>query len=154
MKIRIATPKDAPGVSSLISASAHRFMVRPDGLGAERFLESVAPQAIASYISNPSFHYVVAVCNSNVVGAAALRDGTHIFHLFVSPPMQGLGLGRALWSTLKGIAASNTDTLTVNASPNAVAIYERFGFEATGPRTEVGGIYYVPMTARIEPIET
>jgi hypothetical protein len=36
--------------------------------------------------------------------------------------------------------------MTVHASPNAVAAYERFGFRATAPQQERDGITFVPMT--------
>jgi hypothetical protein len=34
---------------------------------------------------------------------------------------------------------------TVNSTPGAMAVYERFGFRAAGPRVETMGIVFVPM---------
>ena len=147
MHIRPATTQDAEAISALISASAHHFLLDPSGRGAERFLASVTPQAILGYITSSNFHYLIAEDGPNLAGAVALRNGRHLFHLFVAPTHQRQGLARALWEAAKQGAAKDLKVFTVNSSPNAVAVYERFGFSATGPRTEMNGIAFVPMEA-------
>ena len=69
MNIRTATLEDAEAVSALINGSAHHFMLEPCGHGAQRFLEGISPQAIRGYITNPNFHYLVAlgVCAAEAV---------------------------------------------------------------------------------------
>lgn len=42
-------------------------------------------------------------------------------------------------------AAGNPGGFSVNSTPVAVPVYERFGFQAAGPRVEMNGIAYVPM---------
>ncbi len=145
MNIRPATAADADAISALIAGTAHHFMLDPSGRGAERFLEGIAPQAILGYVASPNFYYLVAVSGSDVVGAVALRDGRHLFHLFVAPDWQRQGIARALWSAAMKGAATDPEAFTVNSSPNAVAVYEKFGFTPTGPRTEMNGIAFIPM---------
>ena len=147
MHIRPAKIQDAEAISALINESAHHFLLDSSGRGAERFLAGITPQAILGNISSPNFHYLIAEDDADLAGAVALRDGRHLFHLFVSPTHQRQGLARALWEAAKQVAAKDLKTFTVNSSPNAVAVYERFGFAVNGPRTEVNGIAFVPMEA-------
>lgn len=147
MRVRSATEADARRVSSLIHCLSKPFMLSPDGTGAELFLESISEQAIHGYIAGNRFLYLVSEVEDQLVAVAALRDNSHLYHLFVAPAYQGKGLGRRLWLLVKdaGLRAGNTGRFTVNSSLNAVAVYERFGFVATGPRVEKHGVAFVPM---------
>lgn len=147
MNICLATTNDAEAISALINASAHHFLQDPSGRGAERFFEGITPQAILGYITSPNFHYLIAETDNHLAGAVALKDGRHLFHLFVAPAYQRQGVARALWTAAKLGAAKDLEAFTVNSSPNAVVVYERFGFTATGPRTEMNGIAFYPMKA-------
>jgi GNAT superfamily N-acetyltransferase len=145
MRIRQATQEDAEEISKLISSVAHFFTVEPDGRGAERFMLSITPGAIRNNICDPCFQYICAFQSATLAGVAALREGRHLFHLFVSPNFQRLGLARQLWLALKAAAVPPTEEFTVNSTPYAVPVYERFGFVATGPKVEMNGIAFVPM---------
>jgi GNAT superfamily N-acetyltransferase len=145
MPIRQAILEDAEQISRLIVSLAHCFTLAPDGEGAERFLASITPGSIRSYISDPQFYYLVALDGSTLAGAAALRESRHVFHLFVSPAFQRQRLGRQLWRALQQGGASASEAITVNSALNAVPVYERFGFAATGPKVEMNGIAFVPM---------
>jgi GNAT superfamily N-acetyltransferase len=141
--IRTATVTDAPAVSQLITGLAHAFTLNPDGSGAERFLESITPAAIAGFIANPDFRYLVAERGGALAGAAALREGRHLYHLFVAPAFQRRGVAARLWQALR--AGTPAQAFTVNSTPVAVPVYERFGFVATGPQVSMNGIVFVPM---------
>lgn len=147
VRVRSATADDAPGISALIQALAGGFTVRPGGEGAEAFFATVTEDAIRGYVASPAYRYLVAETEEGLAGVAALRDGRHLYHLFVAPPAQGRGLGRRLWMMLRdgALRSGNAGEFTVNASVFAVTVYERFGFRATGPRTEANGIAFVPM---------
>jgi ribosomal protein S18 acetylase RimI-like enzyme len=147
MHICSATTQDAAAISALISASAHDFLLDSTSSGSEQFLAGITPQAILGYITSSNFLYLIAEHGTDLAGTVALRDGRHLFHLFVAPTYQRQGLARALWAAAKQGAAKDLETFTVNSSPNAVAVYERFGFTANGPRTEMNGIAFVPMKA-------
>jgi ribosomal protein S18 acetylase RimI-like enzyme len=147
MNIRPAKTQDAEALSALINSSAHHFLIDSSGRGAERFLEGITPQAILGYITSSNFYYLIAEDGTNLAGAVALRDGRHLFHLFVAPAYQQRGLARALWEAAKQGASKDLKIFTVNSSPNAVAVYKRFGFTTNGPRTEKNGIAFVPMEA-------
>ena len=144
---RNATQADAAKISTLIRSLSGPFLVSPDGLGAGRFLDSITEQAVRSYISASNFSYLVAEIDSELVGVVALRDHSHLHHLFVAQAHQGKGVGRNLWLSVKLAAfrATNSGRFTVNSSLNAIPVYERFGFIASSPKVEKNGVVFLPM---------
>lgn len=151
MNIRAATADDAQEISALIAGVAHYFTVHPEGEGAEDFFESIQPSAIAGYIASRDYIYAVAHVENELAGVVAIRDKNQLFHLFVAPRFQRRGIARRLWSYAKASAfrAGNANAFTVYSTPYAVPVYERFGFEATGPRVENHGIAFVPMKLEV-----
>ncbi|NML15027.1 GNAT family N-acetyltransferase [Azohydromonas caseinilytica] len=145
--IEAARPEDADTISRLIKSLSGAFTLDPAGQGAEGFMSSISPEAIRRYIEAPNFAYFKGVVDGELTGVVAVRDGSHLYHLFVDQKFQGRGLARALWAHARAHAeaAGNTGGFTVNATPVAVPVYEHFGFRATGPRMETMGIAYVPM---------
>jgi GNAT superfamily N-acetyltransferase len=152
MEIRNATAEDAEAISTLIKSVAHYFTLHPAGLGAETFLQSIEPEAIQGYITAPNFRYYIGLVEHQLAGVVAVRDTTHLYHLFVGQPFQGRSLSRELWQHAKeaAIAAGNHCGFTVNSTPYAVPVYERFGFKPSGPRVETHGIAFVPMELRLD----
>ena len=147
MQVRSATEADAERISSLIHSLSGPFFLFPDGSGAEPFLESLTEQAIRGYISASNFSYLVAELENELVGVVALRDNSHLYHLFIAQAHQGRGLGRSLWLLVKqaAIRAGNGGLFTVNSSLNAIPVYLSFGFIPSGPKIEKHGVAYVPM---------
>ena len=147
MKIETASPADAPEISSLIVELSAPFYLSPNREGAERFLAAISTEALRGYVSADNFSYCIARLHTRLAGVVALRDNSHLFHLFVAPPFQGQGLGRQLWSIVKtqALLAGNPGAFTVNSSLNAVPVYERFGFTCNGPPTAAHGIAFQPM---------
>jgi GNAT superfamily N-acetyltransferase len=152
VQITRANIDDAEAISQLIHGLVHHFTVDPQGRGAEAFLKSAEAGAIRGYVAAPDFSYFVARDAQRLVGFVGVRDNAHLYHLFVEPSRQGHGLGRQLWERAKSwaIAEGNVGGFTVNSSPNAIPVYERFGFRATGTRTEMNGIAFVPMRLELE----
>jgi GNAT superfamily N-acetyltransferase len=147
--IQRATPDDAPAISALIGGLMPYLTLHPDGVGAEKFKASMAPAAIATYVTAPNYRYLTAFIDGRLAGVAALRDTTHVFHMFVAPAFHRQGVARRLWDALLAEAASagHSGPFTVNASCYAVAVYARLGFVASGPLIEhvSHGIAYQPM---------
>ena len=78
MQIRQARAEDAQAISALITRLVPLLTVRPDGQGSGKFLEFVAPTAIAAYVAAPNFRYAVAEDGSTLAGVVAVRDGTQL----------------------------------------------------------------------------
>ena len=153
MRIRRATPADAEAISALILGVSGYFTLHPDGVGAEEFLETISPDAIRGYLTSPDFAYRVAEDEGGLGGVVAVRENRHLYHLFVAPSGHRRGLARRLWTGAMEAAlrAGNPGEFTVNSTPYAVPVYERFGFVPTGPRVETKGIAFVPMRLVLEP---
>ena len=138
---------DALAISQLISQFALDFCVNPDGSGADLFLQSVSESAELSYLSDSRYQYILALHGETLAGFIAMRDLSHLFHLFVHSSYQGKKLASKLWQRASHHAAAqgHTGSFTVNSSRNAVPVYERFGFTAKGEIVEMHGIAFLPM---------
>jgi GNAT superfamily N-acetyltransferase len=147
MQVRIATIEDAPQISALINGLSHPFFLTPGGEGAEIFIQSISETAVQGYIMAPNFCYQVAESEGQLVGVVAVRDNSHLYHLFISPAFQGRGMARELWQSAKeqAIRAGNPRRFTVNSSLGAVPVYERFGFVSTESTVAKHGISFQPM---------
>jgi GNAT superfamily N-acetyltransferase len=152
--ILLAAAVDAPAISQLILGLAHHFLAEASGGGAGAFLQSVSPSAICTLIESPAMRYCKAICGGQLAGVVAVRDNTHLYHLFVDPAYQGQGLGRTLWLHARDIALANGNagSFTVNSTVYAVPVYERFGFRATSARVEKNGVAFVPMQLAPTPL--
>ncbi len=92
---------------------------------------------------------LVAELDGELIGAIEARDRGHITLMFVHGKYQERGVGRLLLRGLIDRLDTEIQSVTVNAAPNSVPAYRRFGFVAAGDEQEKDGIRYVPMKARI-----
>jgi len=147
LTIRRALGGDAEAIGRLILALSHHVLDDPAAPGAQRFLDSLTPAATAERIASPRFDYFVAQIESQpdaqLCGVIALRDGSHLYHLFVRADLHGQGVARALWARIR--ERSQADAITVNSSPSAVPAYLRLGFSVVGPAQSQQGLVSVPM---------
>ena len=128
---------------------------RPDALsdpapgwrGGEKFIEHCRQPAIENYLSLPNYHYQLAHIDGELAGVVAMRDNTHLFHMFVPRALHRRGMARRLWQAARdaSLARGGVTAFTVNSSAYALPLYESLGFVATGPKVETGGIAFVPM---------
>lgn len=93
---------------------------------------------------------LVAELDSELIGAIEARVGGHISLMFVQGRHQRRGAGRLLLRGLIDRLGTEVDEVTVNAAPNSVPAYRRFGFKAESDEQEKDGIRYVPMRARMD----
>ena len=147
MDIRVGSPSDAEAVAGLIASFQSELTDNPSGAGAERFLASVSMQAEREYLASARYRYLLAFSGSEFAGFIAIRDGFHLFHLFVGRAHQRQGLGRRLWRrALREVCTPSSEgVFTVNSSLPAVPVYRSFGFAAAGSTQRVDGISFLPM---------
>lgn len=150
MDIRPATSFDADAISALISSVMHHLTLHPDGRGAEQFIASLAPAAIAATIASPNMRYLACFDGGALAGVVAMRDQRHLYHLFVAPAFQRRGLATRLWHVARdeALAHGNPGAFTVNSSILAIPLYQSLGFRAAAGRIEEKGIAYLPMELR------
>ncbi len=147
LQIRQAQADDAPAISRLVQGLAHHFLLDPAQAATAPFLQTVSPAAMNGYIASDAFDYSVGECQGQLAGLVAVRDGQHLFHLFVDTSFQRQGFAARLWAHARqrALAQGNTRGFTVNSTPYALPVYQRLGFVATGPEVHTRGIAYVPM---------
>jgi GNAT superfamily N-acetyltransferase len=144
--------EDAKAVSRLVTLvfdAAVAPLYEPEGV--EAFHDYASPEAILER-SRGNHFVIMAVEGTNLLGVAEVRDNCHLSMLFVLEGYQGAGLGGALVDRAIATclaADPNVASMTVNASPNSIGAYERYGFAAMGPEQTVNGIRFTPMSISI-----
>lgn len=147
MQIRLGTSNDAEAIAALIASFQSELTDERDGSGAEHFLASVSRHAELGYLESPRYTFIVAERDDTMLGFIALRDVSHVFHLFVAREHQCAGVARRLWQEAKSLALQTRAIrqFTVNASLGAVATYRAFGFRPVGEVVSMHGISFLPM---------
>jgi ribosomal protein S18 acetylase RimI-like enzyme len=147
MKIRLAAIEDASLISALITTLSKEFIAHEftEG-GADILLGSMDPASVRKYITS-GYRYHIAEKGGKMIGAIAIKENSHLYHLFVSKECQRSGVGRALWEVAKSVslAEGNPGLFTVNASLGAAGMYEKLGFIRTSEIVSTAGILYIPM---------
>ena len=147
MLIRPLDPADVPAAARLLRDSAREFIVHespPEG--ASTFLRENDEAGLRGYLERGHVYHV-ALDGNELAGFVAIRDNSHVFHLFVDKRWHGRGLARRLWEVARAAATQRggSGVFTVNASHHAVPVYERFGFVRSTPTQCVKGLYFNPM---------
>jgi GNAT superfamily N-acetyltransferase len=147
IKFRKTIALDAEKISELIYSLMHLFLAEPSGKGAENFLQMSTPVGLAAFMAQPNVNYLLGEEDGIFCGVVAVRNNSHLQHLYVAPPFQSRGVGKYLWETARdqALAAGNAGKFTVNASLNAVPFYQRMGFEVVGDVSLTGGLRFQPM---------
>jgi GNAT superfamily N-acetyltransferase len=147
MEFRAGSPADAEAIAGLIASFQSELTDDPSGAGAEQYLASVSLRAEREYLASERFRYLVAYSDSQLAGFIAIRDGSHLFHLFVERAHQRQGIARRLWElALRELCAPSIEGgFTVNSSLSAVPVYHAFGFAPAGSIQSVHGISFLAM---------
>lgn len=96
--MRCATVEDAPAISALVTASAREHIVSSlSDAGLSHLLSEVTPENQADRIRT-GYQYFIATESDTLVGTAAIRPPSHLYHLFVDTQHQRRGIGRQLWN--------------------------------------------------------
>ena len=140
-------PVLAPAMAAMLRSLALEFILHestPEG--AATFLAENDEMGLRGYLASGHVYHV-ALADGQLAGFIAIRDNSHVFHLFVGQPWQGRGLARRLWRRARAAAVSRggDGNFTVNASNHAVAAYEALGFVRVAPTQCVKGLHFNPM---------
>jgi len=147
MEFRAGSPTDAEAIAGLIASFQSELTDDPSGAGAEKYLASVSVQAEREYLGSERYLYLLAYSDSQLAGFIAIRDGSHLFHLFVERSHQRQSIARRLWErALQELCVPGSDgNFTVNSSLLAVPVYQAFGFVPAGSIQSMHGISFLPM---------
>jgi ribosomal protein S18 acetylase RimI-like enzyme len=152
MDIRPLVNADIPAVAALLRMLAREYIVHestPEG--AATFLAENDELGIREFVTR-GHAYHVALVDGALAGFVAVRDNSHLFHLFVARDYHRRGIGRALWEVARAqaIARGGDGVFTVNSSNYAVSVYEAFGFVRVGPTQCQKGLYFNPMRLAVD----
>ena len=150
MEFRAGSAPDAEAIADLIASFQSELTDDPSGAGAEEYLASVSVQAEREYLASERYRYLLAYSDSQLAGFIAIRDGFHLFHLFVERSHQRQGIARSLWElAMRELCTPNSEgSFTVNSSLLAVPVYHAFGFVPAGSIQRAHGISFLPMRHR------
>ena len=100
--IRQAVIADSKIISDLIARNAQSLLLDEfEEGGLDFFLRTVEHRAIRDYMEQ-GFSYLVAQEGSDIVGVIAMKDFSHMFHLFVDEQHQHKGIAKKLWHAIYG----------------------------------------------------
>jgi GNAT superfamily N-acetyltransferase len=138
---------DIPAVARLLRELASEFIVHesPAEEGST-FLRENDEDGIRGYVARGHVYHV-ADTGTELAGFIAMRDGSHLFHLFVAKRWHRQGVARRLWDVARNaaLAAGNPAVFTVNSSKVARPVYESFGFVPSAPLQYQRGLWFHPM---------
>ena len=85
--------------------------------------------------------------NNEIIGVIGTRDTSHISLMFVDKNYHRQGIARQLFNHVLFELSKNSEIkqITVNSSPYAKKVYERFGFIKIYEKQEKNGIIFIPM---------
>jgi predicted GNAT family N-acyltransferase len=109
--------------------------------------EQNCPPELERANEEESTHYLVMV-DSEPAGAARWRrtnDGYKLERFAVLSKFRGRGVGRALVKAVLAGLPADAGYIYLNSQLQAVTLYEKFGFEKTGPEFEEAGIKHYKM---------
>lgn len=140
-------PALVPAIAAMLRTLALEFIVHESSTeGAATFLGENDQMGVRGFLALGHVYHV-ALDGGELAGFIAIRDNSHLFHLFVGKRWQGQGLARRLWNVARAaaIARGGDGNFTVNSSNHAVPAYESFGFVRVAPTQCVKGLYFNPM---------
>lgn len=152
LSIRLVQPGEETQVCELITRVFDEFIApnfSPEGV--DEFLKYIQPNALRERSETDNFT-LVATQGEEIVGVIEIRNHNHVSLYFVDQAHIGLGIGKSLWRWALGICRRDNPELThisVNSSPYAAPIYEKFGFQQTKAEQGVHGIRFVPMVVEL-----
>ena len=147
LKISLAKARDSERISQLIYQLSAKYIANEFADDASRtLLVSMKPDVIEENMEM-GFRYHIATSGERLIGVVAVRDNTHLFHLFVAEQFQRQGIASELWGVAMNrcLDEGNVGEFTVNSSRYALGFYKKLGFVASSGPQEKNGITFYPM---------
>ena len=141
--IRKANEGDAPTIKDLVTSLSHFYLEDKKASLPQWFLNTLEVSAFEQRIVSTDFVNYVYTESDIIIGYIAIKDTSHVYHLFVAEGHQGRGVSTELWKFTKSELSS--PTFTVRSSIYAVPVYKAFGFQESGAASSKDGICFQPM---------
>jgi GNAT superfamily N-acetyltransferase len=146
MSIRTAAEADVAQIARLVSSLTHYYLDDPAQQLPQWFADTLTENTFSERISNSAFLNLVFEESGGISGYLSLKDGSHLYHLFVAATVQRKGVAGRLWTAAKD--RSDSRIYTLRSSISAVPFYRHFGFVESGPAGDKDGISFQPMELR------
>lgn len=143
MKIQKAEIEDMASVAGLVRSLSGYYLEAENEKLPEWFVNSISDDSFLGRFTDVEYHNYVAAVNGSIVGYISVKNGFHLYHLFVNTNHHRKGIGKALW--LHCVHALGIKDCTVRSSLYAVPVYLNLGFVASGQPISKDGIGYLPM---------
>lgn len=148
IEIRWAERKDWKPAMTMI----WRTFLKYDGKdyteeGIQNFFEFITDDTIYRSFLLGTYQMLVALDGGKVIGAASIRNRTHLSLLFVDEAYHGQGVGSSLMNQLCHYLKEEEgeNYMSLKAAPVAVDFYRKLGFRIVSPEEEVSGIRVTSM---------
>ena len=156
MKIRAATPDDAPSACEIMRRSITELCIADHGNDAavlQRWLSNKTPEIFRSWI-RPANSLRVAVENGKILAVGCVTSNGQITLNYVSPDARFRGVSTALLVDLEGRATEQGNEMCrLESTETARRFYLARGYAEEGPAgRKFGTISGYPMSKRIRPI--
>lgn len=156
LEYRLLHPGEETDACNLVNRVFNQFIATYyTTQGMQEFQKYANPAAMRQRLLDGNLVLVAAALHE-IVGVIEMRGHSHVSLLFVDQAYQGQGISKELLHRALTICRQHHPLLTevtVNASPNAVPVYERLGFVATDVQQEKNGILFTPMILKLRPDE-
>ena len=156
LEYRLLHPSEETDACNLVNRVFNQFIATYyTTQGMQEFQKYANPAAMRQRLLDGNLVLVAAALHE-IVGVIEMRGHSHVSLLFVDQAYQGQGISKELLHWALTICRQHHPLLTevtVNASPNAVPVYERLGFVATDVQQEKNGILFTPMILKLRPDE-
>ncbi len=115
--------------------------------GIRNFFEFITDGVIYRSFLQGSYQMLVALDKDRIVGAASIRNRTHLSLLFVDEDYHGQGVGSCLMDRLCRHLKEQVGEgyMSLKAAPGAVDFYRKLGFHVVRPEEEISGIRVTSM---------
>ncbi len=156
MSIRIAHAEDVKEIATLVRSLSHYYLSKEISSAQDSSAKSLSAKSLPSWllktlteeqflqrINSTEYSNYVYCISSEVVGYIAMKESSHLYHLFVSETHQGKGIAHKLWKHVGENCSA--EKYTVRSSLYAVPVYKKWGFVETDSVKEKDRIKFQPM---------
>ena len=156
MSIRIAHAEDVKEIATLVRSLSHYYLPQKTSSAQDSPTKSSSVKSLPSWllnslteeqflqrITNAEYSNYVYCIDDEIVGYIAMKESSHLYHLFVSEARQGNGIANGLWKHICGKCSA--EKYSVRSSLYAVPVYKKWGFVETDMVREKDGIKFQAM---------
>jgi GNAT superfamily N-acetyltransferase len=156
MSIRIAYAEDVKEIATLVRSLSHYYLPQKIWSAQDSSTKSLSTKSLPSWllstlteeqflqrINSAEYSNYVYCIDDEIVGYIAMKESSHLYHLFVSEVYQGNGIANRLWKHI--CERCSVEKYTVRSSLYAVPVYKKWGFVETDSIKEKDGIRFQAM---------